>query len=393
MLRDRVQIGDWILYVSTMAVKKIEKKDADEIIDLLVSKPPIDIEGLDKKFVEIIKNSKVRDLTRDEIVYLLKSNSTEEEALYREAEITRKTYIRDFICVHGIIEFSSYCRHNCAYCGLRKDNSVIKRYRMTPGEIVEAAVNSVNVKGYKLLVLQSGEDEFYTTDILVEILKKIKSQCKAFIFISIGDRDFESYKKLREAGASGVLYRFETSNEKLSRQVQDKELSVRFEHLSFMKELKYFIATGSLIGLPGQTIEDLADDLLTLKKMSTTMISIGPFIPCPDTPFSGLVPGAINATLKMISVARLMMKNARIPVTTSLETLDPVNGRRLAMRAGANALMFNLTPEKYCKDYKIYPDRFIEKNSMLEKYALFNSDGSYKMLEKRLMGEINNNQQ
>lgn len=381
--------GDWILYISSMAIKRIDKKDADEIMELLVSKPPIEMGLLDSRFVWIIKESRVRDLKRDELIYLLNSEGLEKEALFREAEITRKAYIRDFICVHGIIEFSNYCRNNCKYCGLRRDNTNIKRYRMEVNDIVDLAVDSVNGKGYKLLVLQSGEDLYYTKDMLVDMIKKIKSKCRVFIFMSIGDRDYETYKSLREAGASGVLYRFETSNKELFSQVHDKDFSRRFEHLRFIKELGYFIASGSLIGLPGQTTGDLAEDLLTVKGLSVNMISMGPFVPCEGTPFGNEPSGSIDISLKMISVARLLMKKIRIPVVTALETLDSVNGRRLAMRAGANALMFNLTPEEYCRDYKIYPDRFIERNSLLEKYALFKNDGSYEMLEKRLQ-EVTN---
>lgn len=383
-----VSEGDWILYISDVAIKKIDKNDAAEINELLVSKPPIRTELLNSEFVRIIKDSKKGQLRKEEIVFLLNTEGLEMEALFREAEIARKTYIRDFICIHGIIEFSNFCGNNCKYCGLRKDNRYINRYRMDPEEVIETSVDAVNNRGYKLLVLQSGEDFYYTPEMLADIIRKIKSRCRVFIFLSIGDRDYGTYKLLREAGASGVLYRFETSNRELFKKIHDKDYERRFEHLKFMKELKYFIASGSLIGLPGQTTEDLAEDLMTVQRLGINMISIGPFIRCGNTPYSEEETGDFNMCLKMVAAARLMMKKARIPVATALETVDKVNGRRYAMRAGANALMFNLTPEKYCKDYKIYPDRFIERNSMLEKYALFNNDGSYRMLEQRLTSEI-----
>lgn len=383
-----IKEGDWILYISDVAIKKIDKDDAAEINELLVSKPPIRTELLNPGFAQIVKNSQTRQLSKEEIVFLLNTEGLEKEALFREAEIARKTHIRDFICVHGIIEFSNYCRNNCMYCGLRKDNRYINRYRMETEEIIETSVDSVNDRGYKLLVLQSGEDIYYTPEMLADIVKDIKSRCRVFIFLSIGDRDYAAYKLLREAGASGVLYRFETSNPELFGRIHNKDYGRRFEHLRFMKELKYFIASGPLIGLPGQTTDDLAEDLLTVQKLRINMVSMGPFIPCSNTPYTGEEPGDLNMCLKMISVARLMMKKARIPVATAIETVDRVNGRRYAMRAGANALMFNLTPERYHKDYTIYPDRFIEQNSMLEKYALFNNDGSYRMLEQRLTSGI-----
>jgi len=383
-----VKEGDWLLYISDTALRKIDSKDVEEMSELLLSKPPLDINLLDAKFIKIIKNSQTKDLTKEEITFLLNTEGLEQEALFREAEIVRKTHIRDFICIHGVIEFSNYCRNNCNYCGIRKDNNLISRYRMSIDEIVDVAINAVNNKGYKLLVLQSGEDLHYNSDMLTEIILRIKEKCKVFLFLSIGDRDCETYKKLRSAGASGVLYRFETSNPVLFNKIHDKNFIRRFEHLEFLKKLGYFVATGSIIGLPGQSVEDLAEDLLTIKKIGVNMISSGPFIPCENTPLAQNSEGSVGMSLKFISVARLMMKKTRIPVVTALETIDRENGRMYAMRAGANALMFNLTPEKYFKDYKIYPNRFVQKDGIIAKYALFNNDGSYKMLEDRLNSEI-----
>ena len=385
-----LKVGDWILYINDSALEKIPRNEAKEILELLeVPYQKIDISRLSGKFRDIIQTSKSKDLTKEEVVYLLKTKELEQKALFSEANFVRKTYIKDFICIHGIIEFSNFCKNDCLYCGLRKENLTLPRYRMSIEDIVNIADKAVTEAGYKLLVLQSGEDYFYTDDILEEIIKKIKEKCRVFIFISIGERGYKCYERLKKAGASGVLFRFETSNLELFKKLhpQGKNLANRFEHLRFMKELGYFIATGSIIGLPNQTIENLAEDILTTKKWAH-MVSTGPFVPCDNTPLANLVHGNIEMSLKTIAILRLMMKNARIPVVTALETLAGENGRKRALQAGANSLMFNLTPENYRPFYKIYPDKFFQKETIWQKYGLFKYEESYKMLEERMTKEI-----
>ena len=395
ILTPRLRIGDWLLYISDLAVKKISKKDAQEIINLLKINNVPDISKLNNKFKEIIKASKVRDLRKEEIIYLLKTNGKEKEALSAEANIVRKTYLKDFICIHGIIEFSNYCENDCFYCGLRKGNKSLKRYRLSVDEIVKTAEKAVKEKGYKLLVLQSGEDYFYNDKILVEIIKRIKEKCRVFIFISVGERGHECYKKMKEAGASGVLLRFETANPRLFKKLHPtgKNLKNRIKHLTFIKKMGYYIATGSLIGLPGQTIQDLADDILMIKKWAN-MVSMGPFIPTENTTLnkdSGKSKKwKIEMNLKMIAILRLLMKDTRIPVVTSFETLVGEQGRKKALEAGANSLMLNLTPAKYKPLYKIYK-RFYQKENFWEKYGLFKYEESYSMLGKRIQKELEKN--
>lgn len=404
-LISNLKVGDWILYINNLALEKISKKDAKEIIELLESSQNVNVAKLSGQFRNIIEASRLRDLTKKEIIYLLNTQEFEKEALFSEANIIRKTYLKDFICIHGIIEFSNFCKNDCLYCGLRTENHILPRYRMRVDEIVDTAEWAVHKKGYKLLVLQSGEDYFYTTEILCEIIKKIKKKCRVFIFVSIGERGYECYKKMKEAGASGVLFRFETSNPELFKKLHPqgkprrnltkgkiltgKNFKRRFEHLKFMRELGYFIATGSLIGLPGQTVEDLADDILATKKWAH-MVSMGPFIPCDNTPLSSSPSGDVEMNLKMIAILRLLMKRIRIPVTTALESLAGEKGRRRALQAGANSLMFNLTPAKYRSLYKIYPDKFYQEESLWEKYGLFKYEESYKMLEERMQKELKN---
>jgi biotin synthase len=386
-----VKVGDWILFANRTAVQIISAVDAKEIVDLLESyHPNAQPDQLTEKFKNIIENSKKRDLTKEEIIYLLQVEGAEKEALYSEADVVRRANLQDFICIHGIIEFSNYCKNDCVYCGLRCQNTEIKRYRMTPEEIVATAVKAANVKGYKLLVLQSGEDPYYTAEMFTDIIRKIKSACKVFVFISVGERGLDFYKKLKEVGASGTLFRFETSNQELFKKIHanGKNLENRLEHLKFMKELEYFIATGSIIGLPGQTIEDLADDIMLMRKWAN-MVSMGPFVPSKNTPLEKENPGDPEMNFKMISVLRILMPKIRIPVVTALETLAGEGGRKKGLLAGANSLMLNLTPGKYRANYKIYDNKFFDKESIWEKYGLFKAEESYQMIEERMGEELN----
>lgn len=385
-----VKVGDWILYAASTAVQKVSKKDAREIIDLLESQHPLaDPTKLSDKFKKIIEASKKRALKKSEIIYLLRVEGAEKEALFSEADVVRRTYLKDFICIHGIIEFSNWCKNDCEYCGLRRQNTQVPRFRMGVDEIVKTAVDAVKKKGYKLLVLQSGEDLFYTDEMLVEIIQKIKAQCRVFIFMSVGERGYDCYQKMKAAGAAGALFRFETANPKLFKKLHPngKNLSNRLKHLKFMRELGYYIATGSIIGLPGQTREDLAADILLMKKWAN-MISMGPFVPGAATPLAKQPHGDPEMNFKMIAILRLLIPMARIPVVTALETLAGENGRKRGLLSGANSLMFNLTPPKYRVNYKTYDNKFFQKEGMWEKYGLFKAEESFRMIKDRMGAEL-----
>jgi len=391
-LLSNLKIGDWILYINDTAIRKISKKEAKEISNLLVNfHPKINSTDLCEKYRKIIEKSKAKELSEKDIEYLLETENKEKEALFSEADVLRKTYLKDFICIHGIIEFSNYCKNDCTYCGLRLQNNKLERYRMSPDEIVSRAVWAVMEKGYKLLVLQSGDDYFYTDKIILDIIEKIKKQVKVFIFVSVGERSKKSYNLMKKAGASGILLRFETSNANLFKKIhpRGKNLEKRMGIIRYAKKIGYFVATGSIVGIPGQTINDLAKDVLLMKKYSN-MATFGPFVPCDNTPLSRKKIGSSELTLKMIAVLRLIKKTSRIPVVTALETIVGEKARKKALLAGANALMINLTPEKYRKLYKIYPHKFYKKTSIWEKYGLFKSEESYQMLKERINEEILN---
>jgi biotin synthase len=382
-----VKLGDWLLSTTDLAVKKIKAKDAGEILKILSNQGETDLRNASPKFKKILQNAQIRDLKKEEIIYLLKTKEQEKKALFSEADAIRKENLKDFICLHGIIEFSNYCVNNCEYCGLRRDNKILRRYRMNVDEIVKEAAHAVNDIGYKMLVLQSGVDQKYTDERLIEIVKKIRRKSRCFIFMSVGERSVECYKKMKKAGANGVLFRFETSNPKLYAKLHPEDtLKGGFQkRLVLLKELKkmgYYISSGPIIGLPGQIVEDLADDILMMKKLGINMVSMGPFVPCSNTPQAKKPHGDVELSLKMIAITRLAIPKARIPVTTALETLDTKDARKRGLSGGANFLMFNLTPEKYRKDYKIYNNKFYGRDRDLEDFALYKGKESWEMLER-----------
>lgn len=386
---ENLAVGDFVLYTGDYLIKKINQEEADEILDLLSSYKKVDLNVLDSDFKKIIEASKIRDLRREEIEYLLNVENEEFEALCSEANIVRKESIKDHICIHGIIEFSSYCKNNCHYCGLRCENTSPKRYRMSSEEIIETTVNAVNDKGYKILVLQSGEDDFYDDDKLVDIIKEIKAKSRVFLYLSVGDRSVESYKKLKEAGANGVLYRFETSDSEMYAKLHPgKNLEERIDSLKMMKKLGFAISTGMIIGLPEQTTFDLANDIMLMKELGTFMPSMGPLIPSSGTPLAGESQPNFDLIRKLIAVSRLVMPTSRIPVTTAMETIGGDDSRQKCFMAGANSVMFNLTPEKYRKDYYIYENKFYDKEKKYEKWALFKGELSYQMMEEELKIKI-----
>lgn len=303
-------------------------------------------------------------LNKDDIIFLLKlTKKNELNKLFKKADEIRRKYIGNNVHVRGILEFSNYCKNDCLYCGIRRSNLKLERYRIKPREIVKIAENAVNNLGFKTVLLQSGEDDFYTTEIIENIIKNILKKCDCRIALSIGERDIEEYKRFYEVGARRCLVRFETSNKKLFEKLHPRSSLTKnsFEkRILLLKELKkigYQVGTGPMIGLPGQKIDDLAEDILFYNKLNINMAGMGPFICHPDTPLTGNSDGTFKMSLKMIAVTRIVCKDIFISATTALQTLNRTNGRELALKAGANLLMPNITPKKYRQFYQLYPNK------------------------------------
>lgn len=296
-------------------------------------------------------------LTREEIIFLLSLKEKEEiERLFSRADEVRQKYCGDEVHLRGIIEISNFCDQNCFYCGLREDNYNLERYRMTPDEIIETA-HLIHNFGIHTIVLQSGEDHVLDTDLIAYIIYSIKQKTDAAITLSLGERGFDEYRTWKIAGADRYLLKHETANPKLYEAYHQKQkLADRLAHLKFLKVIGYQIGSGNMIGLPMQTIDDIADDILLCKELDLYLAAFGPFIPSPRTPYQLKKPGSVELTLKTMAVARLVLKNIHIPATTALATLDE-EGRVKGLNAGANVVMPDFTPNPYRDQYQIYPDR------------------------------------
>lgn len=296
------------------------------------------------------------NLTKDEIKFLLMAEGEDKDLLFKTADRVRKEHVGDEVFLRGLIEFSSYCKNDCFYCGLRRSNQNAQRYRMQEDEIVEVAKRAYQM-GYRTVVLQSGEDMYYTKDRLCSIIKKIKRVVDVAITLSIGERSYDEYKAFKDAGADRFLMRFETSNEKLYRKYHPgMSFENRIECLKWLKKLGYELGTGFLIGLPGQTLDDLAQDIILVKELDADMIGIGPFIPHPQTPLKDAKEGSVDLTLKSIAILRLLIPDANIPATTALGTLDPL-GRQKGLMCGANIVMPNVNRLEYKLKYELYPGK------------------------------------
>ncbi len=293
-------------------------------------------------------------LSEEELAMLLVDVSVEEE-LAAAADRVRAAYVGNDVHLRGLIEFSNVCRQNCKYCGLRRDNGKIERYRIEAEEIL-ALARKAKGYGYRTVVMQSGEDMYFSAERLSDILREIK-QMDLAITLSIGERSFEEYKLLREAGADRYLLRIETTDEKLyERMDPGMSFANRLRCLQNLRTLGYEVGTGSLIGLPGQTIRSLVRDILFFKSIDADMIGIGPFIPNGDTPLAGEATGDFHLTRRMVSLLRLLMPEANIPATTAMETLMP-NARVLILQSGANVVMPNVTEGDYRRKYALYPGK------------------------------------
>lgn len=293
-------------------------------------------------------------LTKTEIVLLLGSHEYDQQ-LFMAADRVRNAYVGDEVHLRGLIEFSNICQQNCYYCGLRKDNAKVKRYWLTPDTIIELA-SKAHGYGYRTVVLQSGENDVYTLVDMQYIISKIKVLGLA-ITLSVGEKTRAEYEAYRKAGADRYLLRIETTDRKIYTKLHPgMSFENRIRCLTDLKQLGYEVGTGCLVGLPEQTVESLADDILFFKTIDADMIGLGPFIPNDDTPLAQEVGGTFITSLKVMAITRLLLPDANIPATTAMETLSK-KGRMIALNSGANVVMPNVTEGEYRKMYMLYPGK------------------------------------
>lgn len=294
------------------------------------------------------------EFSRNDIIEILKDES-KNDWLFSLADKIREEYVGDEVHLRGLIEFSNICKRQCKYCGLRSEDRYIERYRISKDDIISYAKHAVDM-GYKTIVLQSGEDEFFDTDLMCEIIRGIKNLGVA-LTLSIGEKSYDEYKAFKDAGADRYLIRIETTDRNLYEQMHpNMDFDNRVRCLKDLDSLGYEVGTGCLVGLPNQTIESLADDILFFKKINADMVGIGPFIPHPHTPLKDAETGSFTLALKVMALTRILLKDINIPATTAMETLNP-NGRIIALQSGANVVMPNVTTTEYRAKYEIYPNK------------------------------------
>ena len=309
-----------------------------------------------------------RILEKEDVRTLLATEGNDMQMLLKKALEVKLQRLDNCVHLRGLIELSNICRKSCLYCGLRSDNRKVERYALTDDEVVECARLAQQL-GYGSVAIQGGErsDREFTDRIsrLVRSIKEIDNGSLG-ITLSLGEQSEEVYRQWFEAGAHRYLLRIESSNEELYYKIHPRDerhdFHRRLDCIGTLLRIGYQTGTGVMVGLPFQTLDDLADDLLFFRQMDVAMVGMGPFIPHPDTPlyrYADQIPSAeerMNLTLKMIAVLRLMMPEINMVAATANETVDP-QGREKAILAGANVIMPNLTPNEFREDYLIYPDK------------------------------------
>lgn len=299
------------------------------------------------------------NLTKDEWQTLIDNRSPElSEYLFQNAREVREQFYGKDVYIRGLMEFTNYCKNDCLYCGIRKSNPNVTRYRLTKEQIL-ACCNAGYELGFRTFVLQGGEDGYFTDDRMVDIISEIRQNYPdCAITLSIGEKPRESYQRFFDAGANRYLLRHETYNVEHYARLHPAGLSAktRQQCLWNLKEIGYQVGTGFMVGSPYQTTENLAEDMLFLKELNPQMVGIGPFIPHHDTPFRDLPAGTSELTLFMLGLIRLLIPRVLLPATTALGTIA-MDGRERGILAGANVVMPNLSPIDVRKNYSLYDNK------------------------------------
>jgi biotin synthase len=377
---ENLKLGDYIYAQGGYAIKKIPRKNAENILitwrETFFELQELDFNLSQLEHLKRTKNEKLhnilnktainRSLCKNEINFLAKLTSKEEISLLcKTSNYIRHQHLSNSCCIHGIIEISNYCSNSCKYCGISTFNHKIRRYRMDIGTLYNTLTNGIKKYNFQAFVLQTGEDPDLPIHDLTKLIKEITEKYNTLIFISFGEIKTADLKKLYNAGAKGLLMRFETSDEKLYSQMHPgKSYQKRIEYILEAKKLGYLIVTGSLIGLPGQTDINILHDIKTAKKLKPIMYSFGPFIPHNNTPLSTFKSPNTLAMLKTIALTRIIdPKNANILITSAFEAIDH-NARSKGLLAGANSLMLNLTPAEFKHAYQLYPRKKTDENCL-----------------------------
>jgi len=308
--------------------------------------------------LSLISNDKQKrsGISRAEIADLYYNCPTDE--LMSMGQRITVQYHGKSILLRGLVEFSNYCDRSCLYCGIRKENNNVERYRLDKNQILEI-VKLGYERGLRTFVLQGGEDSYFSTDYLCEITKAVKDYTgdNAALTLSCGIQSRSQYRELADAGADRYLIRFETANPELHSYIrQSIPLSKRLKAIETLQEEGFQVGSGFMIGLPNETDEDRIDNIMLAGKLELGMAGIGPFIPHPDTPLAHSLQNPIELSVRATALLRMVLPKTHIPATTAAGTLDP-QGREMMIQAGANVLMPNITPIEAKRNYLLYPGK------------------------------------
>ncbi len=287
--------------------------------------------------------------------------------LFEKAREIRHSIYGKNIYIRGLIEISNYCKNDCLYCGIRRSNSSVLRYRLSYEQIMNCVDIGYSL-GFRTFVLQGGEDGLFTDEVLCKIVSSIKSRYSdCAVTLSMGERSFESYKALYEAGADRYLLRHETANEEHYNKLHPREMSLanRKKCLNELKSIGFQTGCGMMIGSPYQTIDNLIEDIRFIRDFKPEMVGIGPFIPHSETPFAGNESGSVKTTLIILAIIRIENPGVLLPATTALATLSD-SGRERGILAGANVVMPNLSPKDARDNYNLYNNKLAEGMEAVE---------------------------
>ena len=329
-------------------------------LKLSVKRPILALWPARAYIVANMNNALNREYTREAALRFLMAEGKDLKELYRKADALRHEYMGDDIYIRGIIEYSNICANNCLYCGIRASNKKVKRYTIKPDEILDIA-RAMAKTAQTTVVLQSGEGSGFTDDEFGGVIKKIKEKTSLSITVSVGNRPYETYRYWRDCGMDRYLLRFETSDPELFQRLHlGSTLDDRITCIGYLKKLRIQTGGGFMIGLPGERIETLADNILLCHALDLDMIGIGPFIPHPDTPLGkekNVYEDNPEMFFKALATLRIFNPDAHIPATTAYDVVFPGKGRDMALQRGANIFMPNSTPIRYKQEYFLYPGK------------------------------------
>lgn len=291
-----------------------------------------------------------------EILRLLTCEGEAQQALFRAARAVRLAAGADAVKLRGVIEITNYCQKHCDYCALRPQNKEMVRYRMDVDTIL-AITEGIVAEGITTVFLQSGQDP-KSDDIVFEVIPRIRT-LGVNVLLNLGEKSRDTYARYVAAGADSYILKFETSDPDLYEKIVGSPLAKRLECTRWIKAVGMKLGTGNIIGLPGQTLDTLVEDILLAQEMQPDFVSSSPFIPNENTPLESLGMGDLQLTLNSIAICRLLFPNALIPAVSALEKIRK-GGQLLGLKAGANVLTINFTPKDFRDKYAIYSkERFV----------------------------------